>query len=74
MQRDHGAISIVDTDVNVDFDTRADYVEPARQPAPPPKLETFADQEMPNVEPELPSGQTLCCMLTVDPSSRQVRP
>lgn len=53
--RDHGAISIVDTDVNVDFDTPADYVEPARQPAPPPKLETFADQEMPNVEPELPS-------------------
>ena len=54
--RDHGAISIVDTDVNVDFDTPADYVEPVRQPMAAPKVETFKDQEMPEVEPELADG------------------
>lgn len=51
--RDHGAISIVDTDVNVDFDTPADYVEPVRQPKPAPKLECFKDQEMTDEEPRL---------------------
>eukprot|EP00802_Teleaulax_amphioxeia_P008188 Tamp_08196.p1 GENE.Tamp_08196~~Tamp_08196.p1 ORF type:complete len:263 (-),score=50.33 Tamp_08196:1077-1865(-) len=51
--RDHGAISIVDADVNVDFDTPADYVEPERRPRPAPKLEAFQDQEMPEVEPGL---------------------
>merc|ERR1712216_926446 len=40
-------------DVNVDFDTPADYVEPERKPRPAPKLETFQDQEMPEVEPGL---------------------
>lgn len=53
MPRDHGAISIIDTDVNLEFDAPADYVEPVRQPRPPPKLETFKDQEMPEAEPEL---------------------
>ena len=56
LQRDHGAISIVDADVNVDFDTPADYVEPERKPRPAPKLESFQDHEMPEVEPSLPSG------------------
>ncbi|EKX52015.1 UFD1-like protein, CDC48 co-factor [Guillardia theta CCMP2712] len=32
--RDTGAISIVDADVNVDFDAPADYVEPVRVPEP----------------------------------------
>jgi len=32
--RDAGAISIVDTDVNVDFDAPADYVEPEYKPKP----------------------------------------
>ena len=56
LQRDHGAISIVDADVNVDFDTPADYVEPERRPRPAPKLEAFQDQEMPEVEPGLATG------------------
>jgi len=50
--RDHGAISIIDADVNVDFDAPADYEEPVYRPAPP-VLRTFRSMESMEDEPAL---------------------
>uniref|UniRef100_A0A6U2G3B6 Ubiquitin fusion degradation protein n=2 Tax=Hemiselmis andersenii TaxID=464988 RepID=A0A6U2G3B6_HEMAN len=53
--REAGAISIVDTDVNVDFDAPADYVEPVYKP-PVKHAESFRDMEGEEAEPEMDSG------------------
>jgi len=49
--QEHGAISIVDADVNVDFDAPADYVEPVRKPVAK-RAESFRDIEGEEAEPE----------------------
>lgn len=47
---EHGAVSIIDTDVKVDFDAPADYVEPEKPHAK--RAESFRDIEGEEAEPE----------------------
>ena len=42
------AISVIETDCEVDFAPPLDYVEPSRQPAPPPPVEESAQGQLPH--------------------------